>query len=129
MGNFGDYGGMGRFGLLLFLFVFLIATGITVAIFNPEVSYETTMGGGLPSDTADGDGIIDFIMSAPGMILSFFHFLVRGLIIDIPYVPGIVRAIIAFPIGGLLILVFLDYTLDIVNALSNAWRAITPWGG
>jgi len=128
-----DYGGIGRFNVLLFLFVFIICSSITVEVFNPSGDgYQSSMletswsedKGGLYKPTQSG--LTDAIWNGIDTLIGFGTFLFRGMALDIPYIPLFVQGAVFFPVFGLLLIVIVDYTIEFGQLFARWVDAIIP---
>jgi hypothetical protein len=125
-----DYAGIGRLNMTLYLIVFILCVGITVAVFNPSGSgFETEITNTeFAEDTADagGGGIAEFFGFVWGVVVGFFTFLGRALIVDIPFVPIAVRVLIATPMIILFVMLLIDYFIEFAKTISQFIDSVTP---
>lgn len=118
-----DYAGIGRLNMFLYVMVFVICMGITVAIFAPGSTY-----GSVVTDTSalsdtksapSGNDIFGFFGFIWGLLVAFFTFIGRALIVDIPFVPAVVRLCIGFPMTVLFFVLVIDYAVEFVKTVSS----------
>lgn len=126
-----DYLGIGRLNMALYVIIFTICIGITVAVFNPQVeaSSESTIldiGFASESDTAKG-GFIEFFFFLWGLLVGFVTFMLRALIVDIPFLPIGIRVLIGAPLTILFLMVVVDYILELSKSIAQWVDAVTPF--
>ena len=125
-----DYGGIGRLNLFLYIMVFVLCLSVTTYVFNPPASSGdelTEFGWAQEKSTGNVNNPFAFIGTIFGIIAGFFTFIIRGLFLDIPAVPEIVKLFICAPLWILLLVVIADYLNEFLNSASNFIDAVNPF--
>jgi len=128
-----DYGGVGRFNVLLFLFIFIICASITVEVFNPAGDgYQSSMLDTSWQDdsepyTQGNEGLGKVVWNGFDTLIGFGGFLFRGMALDIPFIPLFVQGLVFFPVFGLLLIVIIDYIIEFATVFIRGIDAIIPF--
>lgn len=127
-----DYAGIGRLNMTLYLIVFTICVGITVAVFNPQTgdTYESSIldtGFADESSSAGAGGILEFFGFLWGLITGFLTFFLRALMVDIPFLPIGIKALIGAPMIILFIMLAIDYILEFSKNIQGWVESVKPF--
>lgn len=122
----------GRYQILLFLVIYIFIIGAACTVFAPD-SYTFTDEFSDVSAFNDQQALVadDWWTQATGafsMIAAAFSIFFKGLLLDVPFVPLAIRAIMVTPVLVLLIVVLFEILLDIVEGVKNFTSIFKPLG-
>jgi hypothetical protein len=112
----------GRYKIMLSLVIIIMVLGVTATIFDPETGYVDSFGD--VQSLKDNEDTIDdnWWTQATGafsFIGTAFSIFFRGLFLDVPFIPVILKIFIVTPLLFMLSIVLFEILLDIINGMKN----------
>ena len=131
-----SYFGIGKLNFILFLVIYVLAIGITNAVFNPT-TYSVGSGTGLGFEAGvfkdqqqppSGSDIFSALNQFVSIIFTGMSILFNGFWINVPGVPLIVNLLLCLPVDILLVIVLMDIIRDILGGWHDFVSSLKPFG-
>jgi hypothetical protein len=119
----------GRYKILLSLVIIIMVLGISATIFDPEAGYVDSFGDVQSLKDSQDTVNDDWWTQATGgfsFIATAFSIFFRGLFLDIPFIPLILKIFIVTPMLIMLSIVLFEILLDIINGVKNFTSIFKP---